>query len=348
MPTIGVSPAIQANVPEDEQAEFTLQLGNNSETSSNIWYELSIDQTTNPDGAVLLIDGVPAEKQYLVNANEILEKTLTIEKGATGVLEYDSIGIILHSSCQFNPESSQAEIADTTYVSVKFLAECDDVTIANMQESWILNYEDNNLAAITLNGYNVNHPTLQKIDFQYKTLTGPPVTVMTYFKDNTVPDYATFDGPKDLLNSNSEVTFDWDISSLNDRAYQVRARAHCADGSVYEMDFLNGIIDRSNPQVFGTPAPADGIYNAGDDIRIQFSEELEVDLIKDFQISVQSVLNGADVSHATSVQLDGINDEIIINEFTDTMEPTPCSLKLISSGVMEISKKRNEYPVSSQ
>ncbi|MEP1095870.1 MAG: LamG-like jellyroll fold domain-containing protein [Cyclobacteriaceae bacterium] len=312
-PIINVEPSIQANVPENEAAVFTLNLGNESETSSNLWYELSIDESTNPDGAIILIDGLTAERQYLVNANEILEKTLTIQQGASGVLDYDSIGIILHSSCQFNPESSIGIIADTVYVSAHFLPECSDVAIANVQENWILNHDDDNIATITLDGYNVNHPTLEKIDFQYKTISGTPITVMTFFRDDQVFEYATFDGPKDLIDGASQVGFNWDISSLPDRQYQVRARAHCSDGSVFETDYITGTIDRITPVPFGTPEPSDGILGPGENISITFNEPIETGLVKDFNMSVTGVLNGADVSHNTSIGFDGIDDHASIN-----------------------------------
>ncbi len=312
-PTIDVEPAIQANVPEEEEAVFNLKLGNESETNSNLWYELSIDESTNPDGAVLLIDGLTPERQYLVNANEILEKTLTIEKGPSGVLEYDSIGIILHSVCQFNPESSQGVIADTVYVSARFLPECSEVAVGNFQDNWIINYADGDEISVKLDDYNVNLSTFEKIDFQYKTLSGTPIAVMTFFKDDQVPEYATYDGPKGLINGASEVTFTWDISSLNDGDYQIRARSHCSDGSVFESDYLTGTIDSSNPVVFGRPAPEDGVLSAEDDLKIRFSEELEAGFVKGFNIKVRSVLNGAEVSHATSVQFNGKDDEVDID-----------------------------------
>ncbi len=316
IPTIGVEPAIQANVPEDEQAVFSLQLGNESETGTNIWYELSIDETTNPDGAIILVDGLTAEKQYLVNANEILEKTLTIEKGATGVLDYDSIGIILHSACQFNPEGSQEIISDTVYVSASFLPECSEVAVANFNENWIVNYDDGEEIGVSLDDYNVNQSTLEKIDFQYKTLSGTPITVMTFYKDASTSGYSEDNGPKGLIEGAAEVSFIWDISSLNDGTYQIRSRSHCSDGSIFESDYLTGTIDTSNPVAFGTPAPEDGILEEGDDIQIRFSEEIEAGFVKDFNIEVRSVLNGADVSHATSVQFDGVDDEVTIDNIT--------------------------------
>lgn len=315
-PTISVETAIQNNVPEDEAAVFTLNMGNESETETNIWYELSIDETTNPDGAIILIDELTAERQYLVEANSTLQKTLTIEKGASGVLDYDSIGLILHSVCQFDPEVSQVEIADTVYVSAHFLPECSDVAVGNFNENWIINYDDGEEINVSLDDYNINLTTLEKIDFQYKTLSGTPLTAMTFYKDASTDGYTEYDGPKDVIDGAADVSFIWDVSALNDGTYQIRARAHCSDGSVFESDYLTGTIDTSTPVAFGTPAPEDGVLESGDDIKIRFSEEIEAGFVKDFNIELRSVLNGADVSHATSVQFDGVDDEVSIDNIT--------------------------------
>lgn len=307
-PKIDVEPAVRANVPEDQQAVFTLKLQNESESNSDMWYEISIDEASNPDGAIVLIDGLTAERSYLVPAWKTLSKTLTIQKGATGVLDYDSIAVILHSSCQFDPTTSQDDIADTVYLSAHFLPACSDVVLNGFAENWVVNYDDNNQVTVKLEGYNVNHATLEKIDFQYKSLSGNPIAVKGYFTDTLVADYKTYGDQAALLNNQSDVSFVWDISDLTDRVYQVRARATCSDGSVTETDYLTGIIDRVNPVVFGTPEPADGILNPEDDIKIRFNEQLEAGLVKDHNISLRSVLNGADVSHKTSVKLNGVNE----------------------------------------
>jgi len=323
-PVISATPAIQSNVPEDEAAVFTLSLGNESESNSDLWYEISIDETTNPDGAVVLIDGLTAERSFLVPAFETIEKTLTISKGASGVLEYDSIGIIFHSLCQFNAESSQAEIADTVYVSARFLPACSDVTIENINENFVLNYYDNDQATVTLGGYNINLSTLESIDFQYKTLSGDPITEMTYFKDEHSDAYINYTGNKAILENATE-SFVWDIEALTDREYQVRARAKCIDGSVTATEYITGTIDRSTPVAFGSPEPADGILSIGDDISILFNEDIEGGLVKDHNISVRGVLNAYEVSHNASIAFDGIDDKaevpgVSLNDKSFTIE----------------------------
>ena len=312
VPTITSAPTIVSNVPDTEVATFTLSLGNDSESGTDIWYDLSIDESTNPDGAVILVDGVSAERSFLVPASQTVTKTLTIAPGTTGVLDYEDIGIVLHSTCQANPADLQAIIADTVFVTAKFLPTCTSVEVTNMSDNWIVNYQDGGIVPITLGGYDINSPTLESVSFLYKTLSGTPVTIKKYFVDELSDAYINYTGDKGVL-PGGDVSFNWDVSDLVDRQYQIFAKSFCTDGSVTESEYLTGTLDTSTPIAFGTPDPADGIYDAGDDIRIQFSEELEADLVRDNNIILQSVLNGADVSHATSVQFDGIDDQMNIN-----------------------------------
>ncbi|NMM49539.1 LamG-like jellyroll fold domain-containing protein [Marinigracilibium pacificum] len=315
-PKIDAEPAVRKSVPENEKAVFTLKLQNESESNSDIWYEITVDEASNPDGAIILIDGLTAERSYLVPAWETVTKTLTIQRGASGVLDYDSIAVILHSACQFDPMTSQADIADTVYLSAHFQPACSNVELEGLADNWVVNYEDDNQVAITLKGYDINHPALEKIDFQYKSLSGNPIAVKSYFMDSLSSDYTNYGDQAELIDNRSEVSFIWDISELTDRTYQIRARATCTDGSVTETDYLTGVIDRVTPVPFGTPQPSDGILNPADDISIRFNEEIESGLVKDHNISVRSILNGSDVSHATSVSFNGVNEKAKIPAIT--------------------------------
>ena len=312
VPSITSAPTIQSNVPDSEVATFTLSLGNESESDSDVWYELSIDESTNPDGAVILVDGVSAEREFLVPANQIVTKTLTVAPGTNGTLDYENLGIVLHSSCQADPTSSVNVLADTVFITAKFLPTCTNVEIANMNDNWIINHADGDFVPVTLGGYDINATTLESVSFQYKTLSGNPITVMTYFKDVNSDAYINYDGAKDEL-PGGDVSFSWDISSLTDGDYQLIAKTTCIDGSVTESEILTGIIDRVTPVVFGTAEPTDGLYDAGDDIKVKFNEELASGLVRDNNISLMSILNGADVSHATAVEFDGSEDHLAID-----------------------------------
>ncbi|MCU0430171.1 MAG: hypothetical protein MUF42_09390 [Cytophagaceae bacterium] len=304
VPVIEVEQSVQNNVPENDAAEFKIILKNESESNSNLWYDISLLESSNPNGAILLIDGLSPERSFLIPSGGSVVKTLTLRKGTNAVFEYDSIGLILHSPCQFDPSTVQHDIADTVYISARFIPACSKISLSSHQENWIINYESNQQTTVTLSGYNLNLSTLSRIDFQYKSLSGSTVTAMAWFKDTNSVAYTTYTGPKKQL-SQSSSSFVWDVRDLSDRTYQLRARAVCMDGSVSETPFVTGIIDRISPTVFGTPSPGDGIWSPGENISITYNETLEAGLLRDHSVHVRSKLNGAAVSHGTSLRFNG-------------------------------------------
>ncbi|MEO9853177.1 MAG: LamG-like jellyroll fold domain-containing protein [Reichenbachiella sp.] len=312
VPEINVEPSILTDVPEDEEAIFTLKLQNLSGSSSPMWYDFRIDESTNPDGAILLIDGTDPEQSFLVPFGETLQKTLTIAKGQPDVFEYNDIGLILSSTCQFDPTSDLEVIADTVYVSVSFQPECSSVSIGNLADNWVINHADNNSAQISLEDFDPNLSSLERINFHYQSIGGSPINAAAFFADIASLEYDQFSGPKGPIEGSSLV-FDWDVSSLIDRQYQLRATAQCSDGSIFETDFITGTIDRVTPVPFGTPEPSDGILGPGEDISMRFNESIETGLVKGFNMSVTGVLNGADVSHNTSIGFDGVDDYASVN-----------------------------------
>lgn len=312
VPIIEVEPFERRNVPESETAKFDLILKNESESNSDMWYEIELLDETNPDGAILLIDGLTAERSFLVKANQALTKTLTVGKSTDDILEYDSIGIVLRSQCQYEPINTQANIADTVYVSIGFIPECSPAKVIGLQDNWVINYANNNKVNLGLGSYDINSSTLETVSLQYKTASGSPIAVTTYFKDTTSLEYQNFNGTKDLLKGGN-VNFSWDLSSLSDRNYQVRAKTSCSDGSEFTSEYMSGVIDRINPSVFGTPEPADGTLAYGDDISIKFNEELEIGLIKDHNISLRGILNASDLFNSVYTGFNGVSQSAYIS-----------------------------------
>lgn len=307
VPVINVEPSIRTEVPETDAAIFKLKLQNQSSSGSDNWYAIEILDGTNPHGLALKIDGQTAEREFFVEAGTTLEKSLEVRKTVNDINRYDSIGVVFRSTCQYDPATLQDDIGDTVYFTVEFIPACSQPAISGMEDNWVINYANNNEKAITLNGYDLNSATLETVSFQYKTVSGSPITVKTFFADTTTSEYQNFSGEKGMLDASSK-TITWDLSSLTDRTYMVRTKSTCSDGSTAESDYLTGKVDRITPTVFGTPEPSDGILDPEDDIKIQFNETLEAGLVKDHNISVRSIMNGADVSHSTSVRFNGSNE----------------------------------------
>jgi hypothetical protein len=311
-PTLSVSNAVVSGVPENRPAIYTLRLGNDTEVGADAWYILTIDPTSNPNGAKLRLDGATIVNgiAVFVPANKILNKTLELWKGRADVNDYQNIRLILHSQCQFDPTDDVADIADTVSVSAHFIPACTEVNISAPGNNWLVNYAARDTLNIRIDGYDTQLSTFHKIDLQYKPLASSQwITLHSYFKDAELMNQSQ-DQSKSLIGQATHLNYVWSMVSLPDRTYQIRAKSVCLDGSIFESNPLTGILDGKRPQVFGTPQPADGILSAGEDISIRFDEPIEEGLLTSYNFSVKGVLNNRDLSHGASVSFDGQTDKM--------------------------------------
>jgi hypothetical protein len=320
-PKLEIEPATVINVPDGSPAVFELKLMNESPTGADLTYELQVDEASNPHGANLRVDGLSPNRPFFVPAGQTLTKTLTVERGASSQMEFDDLQLILHSTCQFNPDDNYPDIADTVSFSAHFIPVCTQVDFGNVENNWIVNTYYNDEMPITINGYNINQENFEKVYFQYQQSGATPSTAMVLYNDTINTDWATYTGNKIYIDGQSQVNFDWDVSSLNDGEYTIFLTSACSDGSTYETDHYNGIIDRVTPRPFGTPQPSDGILSYGEDILIKFNETINSGELYNFgqygsasYISLRGMKNGTDLLenpyllHDASVHFDGVDD----------------------------------------
>ena len=167
-PTLSAYPYNLYNVPEQQQAVFNLALGNESDDNSNRIFRIGVVESTNPDGAIILIDGLNPNREYPVPANGIVNKTLTIQKGPDS-LNYEDIQLIIYPQCQYDQGTSdEFHIADTISLSVYFLPTCTDLTISDNDDDWLVNLSDSNVVSLKLNNYDVNYYSFEGVYLDYK------------------------------------------------------------------------------------------------------------------------------------------------------------------------------------
>lgn len=286
VPVISISSAPQVlNVPANRAATFTLVLENESETNTDCWYQLVVDESTNPYGAVLSIDGIGIGngRTFMVPAGQSLVKTLTLTKGVKDT--YRNIGIILQSLCE--PDA----IADTAYVSAEFVPACSDVLIAKPANNFILNTSSTtgDTLAITLQGFDVNFPNFGYIQLQYRPVSAPEWnTIMTFYPTSL---YANAQGLKEDIGTRSAIVNAWKMPQT-DGQYEIRATTasvNIVDNTIigeplstYSTAAVSGYKDLSRPAVLGLPSPANGILEAGDELSVTFNEVINTGMmIKD-------------------------------------------------------------------
>ncbi len=311
VPKISADNAIVSGVPDNQPAVFTLKLSNQSEINADNWFTLELDGSSNPYGAKVKMDGAAIVNgvSIMIPGGSTLTKTLEVEKGQAAINDYNGIRLILHSQCQFDPTDDVADIADTVTISANFVPTCTDVSLLNPADNWIMNTDANNQMPVKITGYNVNQGTFEKMAFQYKAESASSWNTVAMFYNDTT-NYAADGGEKYKIDGAGSIDYNWDMSALQDKVYQVRATSLCTDGSVTEGEAHTGTLDNTRPTVFGTPSPADGILDPNDDIMVTFNEPVDAGAVTPYNIDVQGVLNGAAINHGTSVSLDGNGDYI--------------------------------------
>ena len=318
-PEIRVDNPSLNNIPADGVGVFNLSLINNG--PQNVIYGLKVLESTNPNGAILKIDGLSPNREFAIPSgasgnNNTLRKTLTIAKGA-GHITYDSIALVLHSLCQYSfGTANYVDIADTVYVSAQFLPSCTDLRISAPQDQFVVNNSFDNKVEVEISDYDINYDGLEKIRLQYKpSAQSNWINLSTeWFKDTT--GIGNHPDPRLLPTSRAFLDYEFDLSQLIDQDYQLRAVATCdIIGAADKEEFSNivsGKVDRLNPTVFGTPSPADGVLDPNDDISIRFNETIEQGSLNSSNFSLRGVVNGAPLNHATHLEFDGQDDFVEI------------------------------------
>ncbi|OFY83659.1 MAG: hypothetical protein A3F72_15390 [Bacteroidetes bacterium RIFCSPLOWO2_12_FULL_35_15] len=310
IPDISITPANQFSIPSDQPAVFQLLLTNQSPLTVNndIDFAIRIASASNPNGAVIKIDGLTPSSTYNIPAGTSVVKTLTVERGPIEI-NYDNLMVIFSSACS-------EDIADTAYISAHFIPTCTPIDLTAPSNNWVFNNSVNNIGNIITSNYNYNYGVavdtstnpdtqlgLNKIGLEMKPGNSSIWTEFQSFYKYPTLGQDTI--PADAIYCQHL----WDISNIPDGNYEIKAKSYCLnkDGSfsTIEAPILAGVMDRINPHPFGTPSPGDGILDPNDDISIQFNEPIDIGSLGSTNFDVRGVLNGTTIRHSESLNFNG-------------------------------------------
>jgi len=310
IPNISITPANQFSIPSDQPAVFQLLLSNQSPLTVNndINFAIRVASASNPNGAVIKIDGLTPSSTYIIPAGTSVVKTLTVERGPIEI-NYDSLMIIFSSACS-------DDIADTAYISAHFIPTCTPIDLTAPSNNWVFNNSINNTGNLITSNYNYNYSAATDNSTTPATLLGlnkiglemKPANSSTWTEFHSFYKYPIL-GQDTIPSNQIYCQHLWDISNIPDGNYEIKAKSYCLnkDGSysTVESPVLAGVMDRINPQPFGTPSPADGILDPNDDISIQFNEPIDIGSLGSSNFDVRGVLNGTAIRHSESLNFDG-------------------------------------------
>lgn len=304
-----------SDVPTGGEARFKLEMTNLSETNSTCNYVLEVTENSNPDGAVLSMDGATLSNGYngrtiKMAGGESINKTLVVKQGKRSVLDYKDILLVLRSEKDLSTHS------DTVKLKVHFMPASAKVSMKVAHT--VLNQKDYD----TYKGFQVNIFDLDRQDaglrgvrLQYRRKGTDNWNLATQWSLKKYMQQGDVEMPD---GSSMETT----VVFPDDGVYELRAQSFGtfaeAESSLvgtevtYESDIVEVTQDRRGPKLLGMPFPENGLltYDNRNNMHVRFNKELnENALSKMTNITIEGYLNNAIVDnkyhHDVGVQLNG-------------------------------------------
>ncbi len=287
---------IQAGIPADGTATFTLFAGNISETDEDRVYLLALNQVSNTGGAAVTINGspytVPVELNT-VGASSEVPVVVTVTRGANSpIYTYEGLEFILYSNCE------DFEVASSVDLTVFFQSPCSDITLTEPQDGFVLGQSNNDEMRLRMKDYDVNNLDQVTVEYSEAGRSSWKTAVVLAASDLVDSEFGT------------EVT--WNIQNLDDGEYDVRLKLACGTGTTYSSR-IRGLVDRSAPQVLGTPAPQDDNFVVNDEISVNFNEVLGCNMLSAANVQLKRVLHDETIN----AQLTCFENKLIITPNID-------------------------------
>jgi len=328
VPVLRVTDADKSNITESKNAEFELILENNSAAGVDADFNLVVDNTSNPNNALINIE--PNGTVVHVPYGETVIYKMTLGKSISDVYEYKDIKVRLESLCDGE------DVSSSVLVSAHFVPSCSQVIVSAPLSNWVSNIDNsfntttttdangNKTQVITskpllinLKGYNTGFKSFKKIDLEYRLSTSPNWSrLQTYYGTTAFYNAAVGNSETQISNigSNSTLAYSFDIGGLKlgDGNYEIRARSTCTNDTEYISDVVTGRVDLHSPQRFGTPLPIDGILGVGEDLKVSFNEPIFYNsAVSTIQIKGQT--NQLPIDNNVSMHFEGLTNTAVIN-----------------------------------
>jgi hypothetical protein len=309
------------NIDPTGKGSTKLLVSNVSPTNETQTYRLVVDQTSNPDGAIVAINGIIVE-QYIdldIPANTSFNLTLTVERGPKKY-SYNDIKLIFMADGEIEnfPYVSETQTfktvfnqADSTYTKVydnvnyfykeitfdaHFLEPVSEIELFEPDDNFLVNKSSNDSLWVTITGYDTTKTFFEKVKIQYRNHISSvgkrfsEADLNSANKANTNPWILFTEITRDSLTRNNKhfLRFPFISTGLADGIYELRAVTISSNPDVLDgsSEILKGIIDVNGPIVLGIPSPVDGVLNADDEVRIRFNEDIDQSKLTPARISV--------------------------------------------------------------
>ena len=302
-----------SDVPAGQAGHLTLHLTNLNNTNQgfDFAYDVFINDVKNQKGLEILMDGVPVNgRSVIIPANETIKKVLTIRQTDQSVLDYEDLEILFCS--EFQP----LIIFDTANFDVHFKPSSSPISLAISET--VMNIEamerTNGNVELKVSNFDRQFKGLKKlgVEYHYEGATSWTQPSELQFVVNKA-DIETLHG--NLLPESGDLRLNYDMSNDNlypQGSYTFRAYTRTDYGTepiyVYS-DEITVVKDNEAPRQLTTPTPTNGILGYGDDMVVEFNEDIIPGYVSDKNIIVTGKLNNQKIDHDVVKMLSENNDE---------------------------------------
>jgi len=289
-------------IPTGGEAMFTLQLSNQSETNDICTYVLKVKEGSNPNGAILKIDGTVLSngkegRAIKMKGGETVEKTLIVTQSNRSVTDYDDISLQLKSEKDPSIESESVKLR------VQFVPSSTRVDLA--VDHTVLNqvYKNEN-GGIIARMYNLDRQDsgLQGLRLRYRRKGTDTWNVI---KQWTAVDSLLSQGYERMPEGSQ---FTQSVTFAEDGNYELQAQSfgkYGKDDVTFESQIIDITQDTHGPKILGMVSPENGMltYQNRNNMHIRFNE----------------VLNGNSLSKSDNFRIEGGMNNVVF----DSSSPYP-------------------------
>ena len=301
----GAKSVTVTDIPAGGEANVILYCTNlaTAHQGKNFGYDLEIMDETNQNGLQILMDGVPINGRSLyLEHGETATKVLTIRQTDQSVLDYEGITIWFES--QYQP----TKIHDEVTLNAHFKPSSSPIDLA-IQEPVLNNDREDGILDMKLSGFNRQFKNLKNVGVQYRFQGNTQWTDLFTWWVNPTDTIGRDTVSNALLPEKGDLRYAAKMKSnlsFPEGDYQFRAFTTTPYGTenvcVYS-DVITVIKDMSSPRSLYTPAPANGILGYGDQLAIEFNEDIVPGYVNADNIIVTAKLNNSEVNHDVAYQI---------------------------------------------
>ena len=292
------------DIPAGGSANAVLYCTNMCNTHKGVpfGYNVSVMENTDTTGLQILMDGVPINGRTIWLDNGITaSKVLTIRQSDESILDHEGIKIRFLS--QYQP----ASIYDEVTLNAHFTPSSSPVelTVTNP----VINTDPttgNGTLSLKVSGFNRLFKNLKNVGVQYRFAGNTQWTELYTWETSPADTAGT---SHTLMPTTGDLRLTVDMSdniSYPEGDYEFRAFTTTPYGNeqihVYS-EVTQVIKDMTKPRPLFTPAPANGILGNGDQLSVEFNEDIVPGYVGDKNIIVTAKLNGRPINHAVSHHL---------------------------------------------